>query len=202
MKSRICVRSMGLGAVIMFIGLAVGAIVSPPLGAQRNGVFDEITCRRLTVVDENGKTTLNVKSEGKENSITFYSPNGKPAIGLVSYKGLGFDNREINNNLIFVYDPNGKPAIRLGSNNQFGNAIAIFEQKQEGFGGTGIRLGVRELESDIAVYDQNRKMSFNFVARTDRNELAVYNKSDGAGIGFYADYNEAEQIKWNAPKED
>ena len=35
MKRRICVRSMGLGAVIMLIGLAVGAIVSPPLVAQR-----------------------------------------------------------------------------------------------------------------------------------------------------------------------
>ena len=40
MKRRICVRSMGLGAVIMLIGLVVGAIVSPPLGAQRNGVTE------------------------------------------------------------------------------------------------------------------------------------------------------------------
>ena len=191
---------MALGAGILALGIIIGQFITPNIEAQQNGVFDQITCRQLTVVDENGKTTLNVKSEGKENSITFYSPNGKPAIGLVSYKGLGFDNREINNNLIFVYDPNGEPAIRLGSNNQFGNAIAIFEQKQEGFGGTGIRLGVRELESDIAVYDQNGKMSFNFVARTDRNELAVYNKSDGAGIGFYADYNDAKQIRWNPPK--
>ena len=52
MKSRICVRSMVLGAVIMLIGLAVGAIVSPPLVAQRNGVFDDIVCSKLTVVDK------------------------------------------------------------------------------------------------------------------------------------------------------
>ena len=30
MKRKICVRSMFLGAVIMLIGLMVGAIVSPP----------------------------------------------------------------------------------------------------------------------------------------------------------------------------
>ena len=46
MKRRICVRSMGLGAIIMLIGLTVGAIVSPPLIAQRNGVFDEIECSK------------------------------------------------------------------------------------------------------------------------------------------------------------
>ena len=54
MKRRICVRSMGLGAVIMLIGLAVGAIVSPPLIAQRDDVFGDIQCTGLTVVDKQG----------------------------------------------------------------------------------------------------------------------------------------------------
>ena len=62
MKSRICVRSMGLGAVIMLIGLAVGAIVSPPLiahgGAGVIGVLGEIVCTGLTVIDKNGNKVL------------------------------------------------------------------------------------------------------------------------------------------------
>ena len=61
MKRRICVRSMGLGAVIMLIGLAVGAIVSPPLVAQRNEVFDYITCRGVKVVDELGSVDIYVR---------------------------------------------------------------------------------------------------------------------------------------------
>ena len=36
-----------LGALIMLIGIGVGAIVSPPLIAQRNAVFDEIVCNQL-----------------------------------------------------------------------------------------------------------------------------------------------------------
>lgn len=52
MKRRICVRSMVLGAVIMLVRLAVGAIVSPPLSSQRNGVFDKITCREIGISSE------------------------------------------------------------------------------------------------------------------------------------------------------
>ena len=55
MKRKICVRSMFLGAVIMLIGLMVGAIVSPPLIAQKDDVFGDIQCTKLTVpVDYRG----------------------------------------------------------------------------------------------------------------------------------------------------
>ncbi len=63
MKRKVCVRSMVLGAVIMLVGLAVGAIVSPPLIAQRNGVFDKISCRTLEVVDENGNLAIVLSTE-------------------------------------------------------------------------------------------------------------------------------------------
>ena len=76
MKRKICVKSMALGAVIMLIGLAVGAIVSPPLIAQRNGVFDKIQCTGLTVVDEDGKMGV----ELYRNSVLIKHANGKPAI--------------------------------------------------------------------------------------------------------------------------
>ena len=87
MKQKICVRSMGLGAVIMLIGLAVGAIVSPPLVAQRNGVFDEIQCKRLTVVDEDGNKAIRLFSTGvlvKENMMVVYDKLGNEVIVLKS----------------------------------------------------------------------------------------------------------------------
>ena len=40
MKQKVSIRDMALGAVITLIGLAVRAIVSPLLIAQRDGVFD------------------------------------------------------------------------------------------------------------------------------------------------------------------
>ena len=45
---------MVLGAVIMAVGIGLGAVVSPPLIAHRNGVFDEVVCGKLTVVNEKG----------------------------------------------------------------------------------------------------------------------------------------------------
>lgn len=47
---------MALGAGIMLVGLVIGAIVSPPLIAQRNGVFDKIVCREIEVVDKDSET--------------------------------------------------------------------------------------------------------------------------------------------------
>ena len=57
-----------LGAAIMLIGIGVGSIVSPPLIAQRNGVFDEVNCSRLSIFDES-----------KREVITLFAINGKSA---------------------------------------------------------------------------------------------------------------------------
>ena len=72
MKRKICVRSMVLGAGIMLIGLAVGAIVSSPLIAQNNGVFDKIQCREIEVIDENDKVGIVLKSDVHANRILIY----------------------------------------------------------------------------------------------------------------------------------
>ena len=74
MKRKICVRSMALGAVIMLIGLAVGAIVSPPLIAQRNDVFGDIQCTGLTVVDKNGNKAIALKTEPMLSTLKMEKP--------------------------------------------------------------------------------------------------------------------------------
>ena len=103
MKQKICVRSMALGAVIMLIGLAVGAIVSPPLGAQRNGVFDKIFCRSLTVVDSEGSIGIMLNKDENGSSMAMYNSQGKLGIALLSTVG----------NDISILDDTGKKAISL-----------------------------------------------------------------------------------------
>ena len=44
-----------LGAVIMLVGITIGQFVTPNIEAQSDGVFDEIQCRKLTVLDKSGK---------------------------------------------------------------------------------------------------------------------------------------------------
>ena len=89
MKRRICVRSMGLGAVIMFIGLAVGAIVSPPLIAQRNGVFEKITCREIKVIDKDGNEAIRLYTTKHGGDIRMESKDGGIAsMGIDEHGGV------------------------------------------------------------------------------------------------------------------
>ena len=52
-----------LGAAIMLIGMWVSPLISPPVTAQHNGVFDKIQCTSLTVVDNMGKPAVILGSD-------------------------------------------------------------------------------------------------------------------------------------------
>ena len=91
MKRQICVRSMVLGAVIMLIGLVVGAIVSPPLIAQRNSVFDTITCREIEVIDKDGNEAIRLYTTKHGGDIRIDSKDGGIAImGIGEHGGSIF----------------------------------------------------------------------------------------------------------------
>ena len=167
---------MALGAGILALGITIGQLITPNIEAQQNGVFNEITCRQLTVVDQNGKTAIGLNSNELGNGIGIYDQNGIKAIGLNS--------------------------------DWLGNAISISVQNEKmeigkmGIGKTAIWLSSKESGSFISISDPNGKKSFDFNAYTVRNELSVHNKSDGAGIGFYADSNEARQTTWIPEQEE
>ena len=56
---------MALGAGILALGIIIGQWGTPDIEAQSNGVFDEITCRSLKVVDETGvKVSIGVNADG------------------------------------------------------------------------------------------------------------------------------------------
>ena len=75
------------GGMIMLIGLGVGAMISPPLIAQRNGVFDENLCTRLTGRDKKtGERAVELFSDGTVNGVIVYDKTGKHVIDLYSGK--------------------------------------------------------------------------------------------------------------------
>ena len=49
---------MALGAGIMALGMIIGQWGTPDIEAQNNGVFDEIVCTGLTVVNHAGKRMI------------------------------------------------------------------------------------------------------------------------------------------------
>ena len=104
MKQKVNMRDMVLGAVIMLVGLAVGAIVSPPLIAQRAGVFGEIQCTSLTVVDNDGKVAVVLEADKEVgNGVTVFDKHGKPAIDLVADEMNG----------VAIFDEHSKVAVAL-----------------------------------------------------------------------------------------
>ena len=67
MKRKVCVRSMGLGAVIMMLGLGIGAIIPPPV-TQRD--FGKIRCTGLSVVDSTGRPAIALSTTNNQGVIT------------------------------------------------------------------------------------------------------------------------------------
>ena len=51
-----------LGAGIMAVGTIIGQVITPNIEAQNNGMFGEIQCTGLSVVDENGKMVIGLST--------------------------------------------------------------------------------------------------------------------------------------------
>ena len=142
MKRRICGRSMFLGAVIMLIGLAVGTIVSPPLGAQRNGVFDEILCKRLTVVDEDGNKAIILGSIEGLNVVIVLDKQGEKAITLESFES---------GNSVVVLNKQGKEAVEL-TDTEYGGRVSVYNNQ----GKNRVAMGVNEYGNGaVSTWDKN-----------------------------------------------
>lgn len=123
---------MIIGALIMLIGIGLGAIVSPPLIAQRNEVFDEIQCATIRIVDKKGKTAIFLDSSEHENHIKVYDKAGKTAILL--------DSTEHGNN-VEVYDKAEQWSLRP-------NDGKVFKHLQDKSKRTGV-IRVEDLVKDL-----------------------------------------------------
>ncbi len=98
-----------LGAAIMLIGMWLSPLISPPVTAQHNCVFDKIQCTSLTVVDKQGKPAVVLNShEEWGNSVNVANKQGKLAVRLASHKD--------ENGVVVVYNKQEKPAVGLASN--------------------------------------------------------------------------------------
>ena len=96
---------MALGAGILALGIIIGQIITPDIEAQNNGVFDEIQCSKLTVVDRYGKEAILLVAREIANGILVFDKAGELAIRLSSF--------EDEDNKIAVYDDTGKVGISL-----------------------------------------------------------------------------------------
>ena len=141
-----------LGAGIMALGITIGQFVTPDIEAQRNGVFNEITCRKLTVVDKTGKDAIILDAGGLPGR-----------------------------NYIEILNPHGKDAFRVSASRISTNLSMM---NSEGFLNAGLSSWADR--NVMFINDPVKGNAFRFHAYPEKNELIVYDKSSGAGIGFYS----------------
>ena len=132
---------MALGAGIMALGIIIGQWGTPDIEAQSNGVFDEVKCRRLTVVDEAGEHEIILK----QRSINIFNKEGQVAIRL--------ESEDDGKHGIWIVDPlTKKYGIILATTHYF-NSLTISSKTGE----SGISLTTDSdylLGNTMSVYDQ------------------------------------------------
>ena len=162
-----------LGAIIMLIGIGVGSIVSPSLIAQHNGVFDEIVCSKLKVVDKVGNPAIILGSHEGGNDILVVDETGESGILLATSKRLG--------NLVNIANPLEKTAVRLIANKQMGNLIecaklTVVDKSRK----SAIELATDEDGNYIRINDKEGKIALDMLALKDDmniNGLYIYDKT-------------------------
>ena len=161
-----------LGALIMLIGMGVGAIVSPSLIAQRADILSDIKCTSLTVVDMSGAPAIVLRTdETLGNGIVIHNPRGTPAVLLVA--------DDTGNNLA-VADQSGEPAVLLRTND-LANRVIVRNPS----GKDGVRLSAGKVTNRVTVYNPDAANAVQLYADKVTSRVTVHNQ-----VGI---------IRWEAP---
>ena len=161
---------MALGAGILAIGIIIGQVITPDIEAQSNGVFDEIQCTKLTVVDNMGKPAVRLGSyENWGNGVIVYNKQGKGAVRLRS-NALG--------NGVVVYNKQGKEAVILGSDEESNEVVVYNRQGKE-----AVKLRSSELGNVVSLSNKQEEPSVVLVSSEDLgNRVIVANKQRNSTV--------------------
>lgn len=104
------------GALLALAGVLFGSIISPPLIAQNNGVFDTVVCKGLSVVDKAGNPRI-MLGMGEHSSIGILNETGKIVAYLADHK---------NGSILMLNLPSGESAVGFVSHDVVGNDIRVY----------------------------------------------------------------------------
>ena len=200
-----------LGAGIMAVGITIGQVITPNIGAQSNGVFDKITCRELEVLDTAGKAVIVLAAHDVGNAILVNGVHDTPAIALMADKkggvavsaragedlsGLVLISDELGNRII-VSDDHGEPAIVLRARENE-NGIFVYDKQGEqavtighdetmyavtvlNAGNVLVQIRGSDVGSSVNLYDKADEIAESTVSLFDYDELKGVSVLDKAG---------------------
>ena len=183
---------MALGAGIMALGIIIGQFVTPDIEAQNNGVFDEITCSKLTVVNDAGTCKIELVSGEDMNMIRLADKAGNPQIGIsVSEEG---------NSMIITNKRNHGIGIWLISDKEKDNQIILYNPDDNANNNQQIALRSHDGHSLMTLghteRDDDRGITL-FSSKKQANMLTI--ADDGRGAAILIKHNETGNIMWSAP---
>ena len=164
---------MALGCLFTIIGYTIASLSGNPVDAQPQAdkseptVVDEIVCRKLRVVDENGKSLVTI---GEWPVVEVFDENGKNlvTIGELPVIGGGF---------IHVYQPNSKFTSR-GRTSISGEGIDIYNLDKHsvsiGADSNGGHMNIRHASGESAIWmgiSDTDKEGFVKVLRKDQKSF-------------------------------
>ena len=124
---------MGLGCLFTIIGYILASL-GGDVDAQSEGdkseptVVDEIVCRKLKVVDVDGKTGITMGAHQGAGYMSIYYPSNKLGISIGAFLPSG-------GGYMSIYHPSGKPGIRIQTGSD-GGSIIVYHQN----GGPGVSI--------------------------------------------------------------
>ena len=179
-----------LGAGIMALGIIIGQWGTPDIEAQSNGVFDEIVCKGLRVIDEEGNKAIDLSTDSEGCSIVVYDKEGRRGITLDVGDGLG-------NSVAICDNDTGAPVIALYA---WELVNGIWLRKGRG----RIELSVDDDEfSEVATYGKSSAAYLK--SGPLGSSAAVSCNKGGIGLSAQEGWNRitvndgAGQIQWEAP---
>ena len=182
---------MALGAGILALGIIIGQFVTPDIEAQNNGVFDEIICTKLTVVNDAGTHKIELISGQDQNMIRLTGRAGTPQIGISA--------SDDDNSIMIVNKRNRGPGIWLLSSEEEDNQILLFEPDKKG-NNQQIVLRCHDGHSLMTLgytgSDYDRGITL-FSSKEQANMLTI--SDDGRGGAILIRHNETGNIRWSAP---
>lgn len=181
-----------LGAFIILIGMLIDNLTSPPVTAQNNG---ELTCQKLTFVDETGMPlfTLNTEIENRGDFLFVRGKDGKKIMGLtrflfpsvsvysteevktVSLLGLG---RGVGGGAIYTKNSEGKTGTLMSTDFR-GGAVKVYDED----GKKAIELkttGPLMTDRAIMVHSKDGKTVISLTSDEYGAGVAVVHKDSGS----------------------
>ena len=186
------------GAVVMLIGLGIGAIVAPPLTAQNDGVFDRVICSELFIGQDIMQPGILMASDpAYGNYLYIHQATGNPDEAAITL-GSGIKGT----NQITLDNPANKEAIDFTANPKLS---ALFLSKPDGT--PGLILASTKSVSQLSLLrnktqdifslaaDRNRgTVDMNFYDTRGKTRLKLGHNYD---INIYGTYG---NTIWQAPK--